>query len=218
MTEKELFEYNIEFLKTAKDQFFAIYKEMIWWDCKELYELDLLATGIINRSLLLISWFNNLIENKNFLWAVSLIRLHLDSLLQLYAVFIVSDPHWFCNKKIKWKHTKDLKDRKWQKMTDWYLLKTFLADQNNKEFINLKDVYSETSWFIHFSDKHIFTSFSSINWNNFWILLSDKMENIPYEKQNEAFEIMIKITQWIFKYLIGWSYTKNTTYLKNEKH
>jgi hypothetical protein len=29
MTEKELFEYNIEFLKTAKDQFFSIYKDMV---------------------------------------------------------------------------------------------------------------------------------------------------------------------------------------------
>ncbi len=99
-------------------------------------------------------------------------------------------------------------------MSDSYLMKTFLDDVNNSEFLELKDVYIETSWFVHFSNKHIFSSFNNIEWNNFEAKISDKMENIPLEKENEAIETMILITRWIFKYLIGWIHTKNNP-LKN---
>lgn len=68
--------------------------------------------------MLLISGFADLIEKKNFISAVSLIRLHFDSLLQFYAVFLVNKPHEYARKKLNGKHTRELKDRNNIKMTD----------------------------------------------------------------------------------------------------
>jgi hypothetical protein len=151
-------------------------EDMLRADNKNLYPMDFFCLWIVHRSLFIISWFYDLIKNKNFICALSLIRLHLDSLLQLYWAYIVNNPHDFVNKIMIWKETREINDKDWNKMTDWYLRKVFFRDKNNNEFIWLEKVYEETSWFIHFSNKHIYSTLKSQKWNKFELLLSDEMD------------------------------------------
>ena len=209
MITQEVIDNNIKHLRSSKEEFFWFYTEMSNGGNGIVFPLDLLATWIVHRSLLIISAFTDLIEKKNFISAASLVRLHLDTLLQFYAAFIVRDPHKYALDKIKWKHTNDLKDRNGKQMTDWYLVQRFLEDGNNKEFGSLRYVYKETSGFIHLSDKHIFSAQTKHEWNNISFCISDRMEHISLDKENEAILVMIEITKWIFKYLIWWIHSKN---------
>lgn len=174
-----------------------------------IFPLDMFAIWIVKRSILLNAWFIQLIESKNFLAAASLIRLHLDSLLQLYAAFIVESPHDFAVFKMKWKETRDYRDKKWKKLTDSFLKRKFFEDQNNERYQNLKEVYWETSWFVHFSDKHIFWSMNNLSKNIFETEFSKTLE-VDSETTEEALLCMYTISQWILFYLKSWIHTKDS--------
>lgn len=204
----EYIENRIKSLESSKDEFNELIKNMIEADDRNLFLTDMFCLGIINRSLLWVKGFTDLLKNKNFISSASLIRLHLDTLLQLYSVWLVAEPNNFVIKKMKWKQTNTMKDKKWNRLTDWYIKKEFFNDINNKDFLSLEKVYSETSWFIHFSDKHIFSPITSSEWWTFGMMLSDKMEHVPIDKECEAIEVMILITKWIMKYICWWIYTK----------
>lgn len=205
---EEIIHKKILALKESKVFLDEMAERMLKADDKKMFWVDLLCIWIISRTHLLIAWFCDLIKNKNFLSASSLIRLHLDSLLQLYWVWLVDKPHDFANHKMNWNKTDKYSDKEWKIMKDWYLREKFFNDENNKDFYRLIDVYSETSWFIHFSDKHIFSSITSMKKWKFEMVLSDKMEYIPLEKEYEAIECMILITWWIVKYIHSWIITK----------
>jgi len=195
---------KLKFLKSSKDEFYSLAQKMLKADNGKLFLLDLYTIGIMNRSVLLIKGFSDLIENNNFLSAAPLIRLHLDSLLQFYAAFIVKDPHDFSQKKMSGKQSNNLKDSNGEKLTDGYLA-GLLSKENGFEWV--KNVYKETSKFIHFSDKHIFSSAQNKKNNKFSFVISDKLD-VPASAQNEAIDAMIEITQGLFKYIYGWIHTK----------
>src|SRR5437773_2500032 len=57
------------------------------------YPLDYWAASVLNRSLALISGFATLIEARNFVAAVPLLRLQLDTWLRFSAAWLVVNPH-----------------------------------------------------------------------------------------------------------------------------
>ncbi|MCF7836450.1 hypothetical protein K9N08_00775 [Candidatus Gracilibacteria bacterium] len=201
-TTKEL----IKFLEDSKSQFQNLGKEMMEADGGKMFPMDLFAMGIINRSLLLVTGFCTLIRSDNFLSAAPIIRLYLDTLLQFYACFIVEDPHGFSMKKLEGKQTNTLKDKDGNKMTDGHLASQISKE---KEFEWVKNVYKETSKFIHFSDKHIFSACTKIEGGGaVEFCLSEKMK-VSDSAEREAVVVMIETTKGIFKYLCGWTHTKN---------
>ncbi len=110
-------------LKEAKKYFYKETQRMINAADKKMYLTDIYALACIKRAVLLISGFCQLIEAKNFLSAAPLIRLHLDTLLQFYAVWLVEDPNKFVTKKMAGKQTNNIKDKEKIRMTDSYLVK-----------------------------------------------------------------------------------------------
>lgn len=177
-----------------------------WW---AIFWVDLLMLWVAKRSMLLISWFLMLMKNKNFLSAASLVRLHLDSLLQIYWAYMVDSPEEYAVHKIKWWETRDYQDKKWNKMTDAYIRKCFFADPNNSEFLPLENVYSETSWFVHFSDKHIYMLFSKREKRNFELSMWPTME-VNWEEETQIMLCMITITYGILEYTEWWIRRKNS--------
>lgn len=202
---------SIESLEEGKKLLLEEWMKMFKADEWRLFSLDFFVLGILKRSVLLISWFVTLIKAKNFLSAVSLIRLHLDSLLQLYWARVVKNPHEYSLHKIKWLETRDYKDKEWKKMTDSYLKNIFFSDKNNKEFYGILDVYSETSWFIHFSDKLIFMAMNNIEWDFFQSSIWSEMD-VWDDANEDAIRTMVIITWWLLKYVNSRVITKN---LKN---
>lgn len=196
---------RLDFLETARDQFNKISKEMMTVDNGNVFPVDLFAIGIISRSVMIISGFCKMMKSDNYLCAGPLIRLHLDSLLQFYAVFIVKDPHSYASKKMKGEQTSNLKDKEGEKMRDGYLIKQIIKSDNDFKWI--QKVYKETSKFVHFSDKHIFSSVQVKTKNGFVFSISDKIK-ISKDSEDEIIDCMVEITRGLFKYLIGWVETK----------
>lgn len=182
-------------------------------DGGKLFAVDLLAQGIIHRSLLLITGFATLIKDNNFISAAALTRMYLDCLLEFYAVFIVKDPHKFALKKLRGQETKGSKDNLGEKMSDSYLSRRLQEESGSKW---IEKAYKENSKFIHFSEKHIFAPLTRVEGKEVNLSISDKMI-VPKEIEDEAILEMLEITKMLLHYLNSWVYTKNNTPLKNPR-
>jgi len=206
-TDENTIKKALDKLDSLREVHLKIAKEMLEADQGNIFPLDLFMLGIIKRSLLLLKGFCDLVRPNNFTSAAPLVRLHLDDLLHIYAAFIAENPHKFAMKKLKGKRTNNLKDKNGKKMSDNYLAKQL---SKNKEFSWVKKVYKETSKFIHFSDKHIFSTVQSIGENKtIEVLIPSDNEIVPKQAQLEAISAMNAITYGLFRYLYGWVKTKN---------
>ncbi|MFC2090799.1 hypothetical protein ACFLT1_08480 [Bacteroidota bacterium] len=171
----------------------------------DLFSLDLLAIAALDRSLHLIFGFTNLIKADNFIAAAHLVRCHLDNLLRLSAAWLVDDPHDFAQKILDGKRVDELVDQKGHKLKDWYL-----RDKLNEEYPWVKNVYKETSGFIHLSDKHFFsTSRRKDDKSREVEFRISKTDNfVPESARIEAIKCMNEITNVLIKYIEGWIWTK----------
>jgi len=199
-------ENYLKHLESSKEAYIKITKEMLQAADGNLYPFDLFILGMIKRSVLLTTGFCNLMRQNNFLSAAPLIRLHLDSLLQMHAAFIVKNPSDFSFEKMKGKRTNDLKDREGNRMTDSYLAKSLSKEKETQWVFNL---YVETSKFVHISDKHIFSIVERLDENDIInFVISDK-QTIPKKYATEAIQAMIGITEQLFRHVYGWINVKN---------
>ena len=180
---------------------------------QDLFPLDMLAVGVINRSLSLLTGFATLIRNDNYIAAVHLARPHLDNFLRFYASWLVDKPHDFAMNVMKGHQIDKLKDRNGKHLRDSYLVEVA-----SKEYPWIYNVYKETSGFVHFSKKHVFTSTVLKNKEErtveFRIGKEDKY--VPEESKLEAIECMIEITNCIIKLLEGWIWTKRNPDMLDE--
>ena len=106
--------------------------------------------GIARRALAQSFAFRAMIRDRNSLVASSLIRMQLDTVLRLYALFWVDDPEQFAAKVYKGTPINKLKSADGKLLSDKYL-RDRLAARNDW----MSAVYAETSGYIHFSNRHI---------------------------------------------------------------
>ncbi|MEP1151683.1 MAG: hypothetical protein ABJH08_08155 [Balneola sp.] len=172
----------------------------------EQFPLDLLASAVLDRSLSLIFGFTSLVRDKNFLAAVHLVRCHLDNLLRFSAAWIVENPHDFANEVISGTRIEKLKDKDGKYLKDWYL-----RNKLSEEYTWVKNIYTETSGFIHLSNKHIFSSsrLKKGSKNLLEISISKTDNNVSDNSRLEAILGMDEITKTICRYVEGWIWTKN---------
>jgi hypothetical protein len=106
--------------------------------------------GIARRAIAQSVAFRQMIADRNSLVASSIIRMQLDTVLRLYALFWVADPEDFATRVFKGAQINKLKAKDGQKMSDKYL-KDRLVPRNDW----IPSVYEETSGYIHFSNRHM---------------------------------------------------------------
>lgn len=171
----------------------------------KFYPLDFLSNAVINRSLKLIFGFTTLIKDDNFIAASHLVRCHLDNIIRFSASWIVADPHDFAVKVIDGVQIDSLKDKKGQLMKDWYLRNLL-----NEEYPWITNVYKQSSGYIHFSTKHIFSSIEKVDSDQrtMQFSFSKKDGKIEPEIKIEAVQCMSEITDILLDYLTGWHFTK----------
>jgi hypothetical protein len=195
---------RLDHLVSSEDAFKALSQQMME-PGEDLFPLDMLAVGVINRSLSLLTGFATLIRDDNYIAAAHLTRPHLDNFLRFYAAWLVDKPHDFAMNVMKGCRIDKLKDRNGKLLRDSHLIEVA-----SKEFPWMQNVYRETSGFIHLSKKHIFTSTSIKDKEKqtveFRISKEDKY--VPNESKLEAIECMIEITNCIIKLIEGWIWTK----------
>ena len=106
--------------------------------------------GIARRALAQSAAFRKMVADRNSIVAQSLIRMQLDTVLRLYALFWVGDAEEFATKVFYGSQIDRLKAKDGQLLKDKYLIER-LAERN--EWI--PSVYKETSGYIHFSNRHM---------------------------------------------------------------
>lgn len=112
---------------------------------------DFYAMGIARRATALSAGFRSMVEQRNSLCALPLVRMQLDTALRLYAGFFAPDHLAFCDAVFRGARLDTMHADDGQQMRDKYLL-TRVATRNPW----MNDVYSLTSGYIHFSSNHIF--------------------------------------------------------------
>lgn len=120
---------------------------------KNLHPLDIFVLSTINRSSALTKGFCNEILSDNPLCAISILRMHFDTLLNLYSLFIVEDPFRCARRAMKGKHIHQNK----------FLDKTIdseckIAESlSNSSLVKIdgRKIYDEYSSYIHLSDQHM---------------------------------------------------------------
>jgi len=106
--------------------------------------------GIARRALALSAAFRQMVLSKNSIVASSILRLQLDTVLRLYALFWVAHAEEFSFKVFKGTAINKLKAADGSLMTDGYL-----RDRVTAKNAWIPSVYAETSGYIHFSHRHI---------------------------------------------------------------
>ncbi|CAM1346973.1 hypothetical protein [Tenacibaculum insulae] len=189
-------------LEKLESKIISLGKEM---HKNKTFPIDLLANAVLDRSLKLIFGFTTLIRNENYISACHLVRCHLDNILRFSGAWLVENPHTFATEIIKGKQMDKIKDREGNYLKDWYL-----RNKMNEEFRWVKNVYKETSGFIHLSDKHFFAATKLIDSkeNIIELSISKKDININDNLRIEAINGMIGITKILFSYIESWIWTK----------
>ncbi|HIF6145952.1 TPA: hypothetical protein ACX3IV_002965, partial [Vibrio parahaemolyticus] len=173
------------------------------------YPQDMLFLAAINRSKSQTSAFLQLMKADNYLAAVPMIRMQVDTILRLSATKLVNKPNELAEKMLSGKSIRSIEDRYGNKMTDAYLLSKF---KNEKEW--LERVYKAGCGFIHLSEKHMFGIFSNTsNDESFEICISDTQHFIPEEFRIEALEAFYQSILGICELCEDYVFIKNNPHI-----
>lgn len=124
---------------------------------RPMYTLDLIIIGAIKRSLSLASGLNDLVKLKNMTCARAIVRMELDTISRLLAYTYVDEPFEMAKAIIGGKALNSFKCRDGKKLRDGYLINKMTE---NHPWV--KDVYKYTSGYVHFSERQVFDSISSV--------------------------------------------------------
>ncbi|HGI9262487.1 hypothetical protein [Klebsiella pneumoniae] len=159
----------------------------------------LLAIGIARRSCALTSGFKSMLEAKNSLCALALVRMQLDNSLRLYAGFFSKDRMKFSKDVLNGKIISKMKADDNQPMTDNYLARR--VSTKNPWVIN---VYKKTSGYIHFSEEHIKEALRHNGGSNYEIVIGPKDFDRNEEHFLEPLQCFTHITMMIKVQLEDW--------------
>ncbi|VFZ87489.1 Uncharacterised protein [Klebsiella pneumoniae] len=159
----------------------------------------LLAIGIARRSCALTSGFKSMLEAKNSLCALALVRMQLDNSLRLYAGFFSKDRMKFSKDVLNGKIISKMKADDNQPMTDNYLARR--VSTKNPWVIN---VYKKTSGYIHFSEEHIKEALRHNGGSNYEIVIGPNDFDRNEEHFLEPLQCFTHITMMIKVQLEDW--------------
>jgi hypothetical protein len=169
-----------------------IWQRMLHAYQSKVYPLDLLATGALKRSAGLWGGLQNMIEQRNFTGAASLLRLQLDNALRFYAAFLVADPQAFASAVTGGTPVRKLKDKSGVGMTDKHLVV-----QLSKQYPWVAKVYETTSGYIRLSERHILQAVESTTDEDLSVgfIMSAHDEHLPEETFVEAIKAFCAATE-----------------------
>ena len=171
-----------------------------------MYPVDLLATGMLKRTISTIAGFKLLVKSLNMVCARTILRTQIDSALRFFSVFLVKDPHAYSLKILGGEQINRMKDANGKQMKDAYLAKKL-----SKEYPWLPTVYSNLSGYIHFSDSHIFSSVEEVDSSNHSIkfAIQEADTKFPESSWLEVIDCFNETIDIFIKYLEGWIFTKD---------
>jgi len=169
-----------------------------------IYEMDLLITAVLNRSLSNVRGFCRLLRQLNFLCAAIVLRSQIDNLLRLSAAWLVQDPKEFVLKVLEGTPIRKLADRGGKKMTDVFLCKTL-----SRVHPWIERVYREASGYVHLSEKHILYTHRPTGQFEMETSLGEPDAFVTDTLRLEAIAAFDAATDLLFDYVKGWIFTKS---------
>jgi hypothetical protein len=142
-------------IERSEEEILAVYREPVSTRGAVGYQ-HLYLFGVARRALSQSIAFRQMIAARNSVVALSLIRLQLDTVLRLYALFWVDDAEHFAKEVFSGVAIDKLKAADGSLMKDKYL-RDKLSARNDW----MSSVYTETSGYIHFSHRHIKAAFAT---------------------------------------------------------
>lgn len=195
----------LESLRGCRDLHYKVAEYASGQSSNSLYTMDFLAVAVLNRSLALTRGFCDLIESQNFLAAVPLIRLQLDSCLRFSAALSTPNPNEVADKVLSGVSIRNLRDRDGDKMNDANLKRKL-----TEKYPWVSKVYENTSGFVHLSEKHIFNALHVENREARTVLLKvgEKDAFVPQWAYLEAVNAFKRITVTLLGLVKAWGKIK----------
>lgn len=195
----------LERLEKRKNTLLELGKKMLSAYGGNLYPVDLLAIGAIKRIVSMSGGIILLVNAFNMICARSLLRLQIDTAIRFFAVFLVEKPHEFAMKILGGEQINHMKDSSGKRMTDAYLVSKLAP-----EHPWLPDVYKNLSGYVHFSDKHLWTTVQNVDDNTHSVqyVIHEKDTKYPAFSWVEVVDCFNECTDIFIKYLEGWIFTK----------
>lgn len=135
-----------------------MFGKIIRADEGKLFGVDLVIFAVMQRSLSLIDGFIVLLRQRNILCAAPLIRLQIDSIMRLYACWLVADYNAVAFQLLDGASLSKLKSTDGHSLTDSYLRRKV-----SEIYPWVESVYHKTSGFIHLSTPHMLSPVKSIS-------------------------------------------------------
>lgn len=137
-------------LAEYKEQHLQLLAEIMMADGANLFHVDLVVMAAMHRSLALIDGFTTLVEQRNALAAIPLIRMQIDSIIRTYACWTVEKPPVVAQAMLADTPLNKIKSRTGEPLTDAYL---YQAAAEHYPWIPA--AYRQISGFVHLSGRHI---------------------------------------------------------------
>lgn len=172
-----------------------------------MFQLDMIVAGILNRCMSTSSAIELLVKQWNMTSARAVLRVHLDTAVRLSAFWRVEDPHRLAKEVIAGKHLKTFKDRYGKKMEDGYLV-----NKLNDQYPWVKQVYSYTCGYVHFSDMHFFDVIQDVNSEDmsFSAYITAEQYKFPEESWIEILQYACEILGIVISHLEGYRIAKDS--------
>lgn len=157
--------------------------------------------SLVHRAIELNRAFKALVESNNWITAINLLRLQADNCMRMFALSLVEDRLDFYNRIQNGEHIRNIKDAEGNKMNDLYLSKKL--DEINPGF---RQLYENTSGFIHFSNEHMKLNNDRIDYGKefmMYIRIAEITEFSMSKKVDYAFNMFI-VGKELYKLLNGY--------------
>ncbi len=151
-------EEHIKRLKELEARHLEIIQKMLEADGGNVSHIDLIGLAAINRSLSLTKAFLLMIETKNAIAGIPLIRLQLDSLMRFNACRFVDDTKNLIVNLLEDKPLNKIQSNDGQQLTDKYL-----HEKLSESYPEATKFYKITSGFIHLSGRHVFATVDKVD-------------------------------------------------------
>jgi hypothetical protein len=169
-----------------------------------LFPADILAWSVLERSLQLLKGFCLLMQNGDYVCAVPLLRMQLDSGLRFGGVVTMDDPHGTAQSVIDGRALKSIRGMDGKEMADRHLVKRLSA--NNPE---IQYVYGAARSYVHFEKEHVavfaLRSKKISKDGNREISIGDDDAHIPMENKLGLINDFKVITKSVLKLIGDWS-------------
>jgi hypothetical protein len=181
--------------------------EAIWGaDGGRVFGVDLLMMAALQRSLGLIDGFCVMVERGNYICAVPLLRMQIDSAMRLYASLLVSNPDSVLIQLLNDRPLNRIKDRDGKSLTDAYL-----HAKLSKRVPWVSAVYGATSGFVHMSGRHLIFAVDSVGAaddRSYAFRIGAGGRQWTESEMIEALDAFIEATRVVFEIGRDWLATK----------